>query len=76
MEEFGRLPPDQSLLTRVLTFKDDGLLERALDELLELDGRGKVRSSPDLVRTIKGIRSKNSGVRELADLLLEKLGAS
>lgn len=76
VERFGRFPPDQAVLMRVLTMSDDRLLEMALDELLELDGRGKVRQSPELLSALNGIKSKNSNVSELMELLLEKLGAA
>ena len=73
---FGQLPPDQGVLMRVLGMGDEMLLEKALDELLELDGRGKVRQSPELIKAIRGIRSRSSSVRELVELLLEKLSPS
>ncbi len=76
LEDFGRLPPDQALLARVLTFKDERLTEAALDELLELDGKGKVRANPELVEVVRATRTKSPGVRELRDLLLEKLGTA
>jgi hypothetical protein len=76
IDELGQLPPDQALLTRVLTFRDDRLLEKALDELLELDGRGKVRASPELTAIVKKIDSPNRDVQYLQELLLEKLGAA
>lgn len=76
VEQFGQLPPDQVLLMRVLTFGDDVLTEKALDEFLELDGRGKVRSSPELIQAIRSVRTKSTTVRELVELLLEKLGAA
>lgn len=76
LDEFKQLPPDQGLLTRVLTFKDDELIERALDELLELDGRGKVRSTPELMDSVRRLRSKNRDVQYLRELLLEKLGSA
>ena len=75
VEQFGQLPPDQAVLMRVLGLGDGELIEKALDELLELDGRGKVRQSPELLRAIRGIRSRSPAVKELVELLLEKLGA-
>lgn len=75
IQRFGTLPPDQALLTRCLAFSDDRILEKALDELLELDGRGKVRSTPELIGAVREIRSKSPTVLELVELLLEKLGA-
>ncbi|MBX2811293.1 MAG: hypothetical protein KTR25_05775 [Myxococcales bacterium] len=75
VEQFGKLPPDQAVLIRVLEIPNDALLEKALDELLELDGRGKVRQSPELMKAIRGIQSKSAVVRELVELLDEKLGS-
>ena len=72
-ERFG-LPPDQQLLTRVLTFGDDRLTQLALEEFLDLDDRGRVRSNPELVEILKAVRTRDRDVRELIDLFLAKLG--
>ncbi|MEO1230609.1 MAG: hypothetical protein AAFZ18_17065, partial [Myxococcota bacterium] len=74
IEKYRHLPPDQAVLLKVLTLNNETLLEKALDELLELDGRGKVRQTPELLAAVRGVRSKSRTVRELVDLLLEKLG--
>lgn len=73
LDEFDKLTEDQSVLIRILGFDDEELVERALDDLLELDDKGKVRSSPELVTAIRGVKSSRRSVRELVDVLLVKL---
>jgi hypothetical protein len=70
-----RLPPDQGLLLKVIELKRTELTKLALEELLELDDRGRVRSNPELIQTLKGIKSRDKEIKELRDLILEKLGA-
>ncbi|MEL7369027.1 MAG: hypothetical protein AAFN74_08965 [Myxococcota bacterium] len=71
-----KLPPDQGVLTKVISLDDERLTLLALEELLELDDRGRVRRSDDLVEVIQGARGKNPEIGELRGLLLEKLGVS
>ena len=69
-----QLPPDQGVLMKVLTLRDERLTLLALEELLELEDRGRVRPSDDLVKAVKGSRGKNPEIAELRTLLLQKLG--
>ncbi len=73
-ERFG-LPPDLSLLVKVLGLKDNKLILAALEEMLDLDDRGRVRSSPQLIATLESLPSRNRDIRELKELFLTKLGA-
>ncbi len=70
-----QLPPDQSLLMKVITLRNTELTRLALEELLELDDRGRVRSNPELIAALQGIKSRDKEIRELRSLFLEKLGA-
>ena len=69
-----QLPPDQGVLMKVITLKDERLTLLALEELLELEDRGRVRPSDDLVKVLKKARGKNPEIAELRGLLLQKLG--
>ncbi|MEM6863174.1 MAG: hypothetical protein AAF627_20725 [Myxococcota bacterium] len=68
-----RLPPDQNLLVKVIGLGDKSLLRLALEELLELDDRGRVRANPELIDALQGIKSRDKEVKELRALFLEKL---
>jgi hypothetical protein len=59
----------------VIDLGEDTLTHLALDGLLELDDRGRVRANDDIVRSIRGINSQDRVIRELQELFLEKLGA-
>jgi hypothetical protein len=69
-----KLPPDQSLLVRILGLGDQPLAKLALEELLELNDRGRVRKTDDLVQAITKLSSKDHEIQELRELFLEKLG--
>jgi len=71
-----RLPPDQGLLLKVVQLRNTELTRLALEELLELDDRGRVRANPELIDTLKNIKSRDREVKELRELFLEKLGAA
>jgi hypothetical protein len=68
-----RLPPDQVTLLRIVELGDERLTKLALEELLELDDKGRVRPTSDLITTVTAIRSKDAETIELKDLLLEKV---
>lgn len=69
-----KLPPDQSLLVRILGLGDQALAKLALEELLELNDRGRVRKTDDLVQAITKLSSKDHEIQELRELFLEKMG--
>ena len=69
-----QLPPDQTLLVRVLGLGDDRLARLALEELLELDDRGRVRRTGDLVDAVSQLDSADGELLELKELFLEKIG--
>jgi hypothetical protein len=69
-----QLPPDQALLVKVIGLGEAGLTKLALEELLELDDRGRVRRTPDLRDALDKLRSNDRETNELKDLLLEKIG--
>ena len=69
-----RLPPDPVLLLKVVELEDLRLTKLALDELIEAHGRGKVRSSDELIGTIRRIPRGDRETEELKELFLEKLG--
>lgn len=69
-----KLPPDQALLVRVLGLGDQDLAKLALEELLELDDRGRVRRNDELVQAITKLGTKDKEIQELRELFLEKLG--
>ena len=71
-----RLPPDQALLMKVIDMGDTELTRLALEELLELDDRGRIRSTPQLIEALRGIESRDREIKELRELFLEKLGAA
>ncbi len=75
LAERYRLPPDQVTLVRIVELGDERLTKLALEELLELDDKGRVRPTSDLITTVTAIRSKDEETIELKDLLLEKVGA-
>jgi hypothetical protein len=68
-----RLPPDQVTLLRIVELGDERLTKMALEELLELDDKGRVRPTSDLITTVTAIHSKDAETIELKDLLLEKV---
>ena len=74
LAEKHQLPPDQNLLLKVLGLKDKSLTRLALEELLELDDRGRVRPTEELRGAISGLRTRDRETGELRDLLLEKIG--
>jgi hypothetical protein len=74
-KRYRELPSDQGLLLKVIELGEDKLTHLALDGLLELDDRGRVRANDDIVRAIRGIDSQDRVIRELQELFLEKLGA-
>ncbi|NJK88593.1 MAG: hypothetical protein HC923_03785 [Myxococcales bacterium] len=76
LAERYRLPPDQSLLMKVVRLRNASLTKLALEELLELDDRGRVRSNPELIETLKGLKTKDRETNELKELFLQKLGAA
>lgn len=69
-----RLPPDQSLLLKVINLGDERLTKLALEEMLELEDRGRVRASTELKNTLGALKSKDPETDELRQLLLEKIG--
>ncbi len=69
-----QLPPDQNLLIRIVELGDETLTKLALEELLELDDRGRVRPNRALVDAVGQIRSVDRETVELKDLFLEKIG--
>lgn len=69
-----QLPPDQDVLVKVLSLGEPDLVRPALEELLELDDRGRVRANPALTRVLKRVKISEPDLRELKDLLLAKLG--
>ena len=71
-----QLPPDQQLLVKIICLDDPTLTKLALEELLELDDRGRVRPNDDLVTAVSTLTARDSETRELRGLLLEKIGAS
>ncbi|MCB9646099.1 MAG: hypothetical protein H6730_05785 [Deltaproteobacteria bacterium] len=68
------LPPDQSVLVKVINLGDDKLSKLALEELLELDDRGRVRPNESLLAAIRGVKSTDRDIRYLQELFIEKLG--
>jgi hypothetical protein len=68
-----KLPPDQVTLLRIVELGDERLTKLALEELLELDDKGRVRPTSDLITTVTAIHSKDAETIELKDLLLEKV---
>ncbi|MCK6552829.1 hypothetical protein L6R52_43800, partial [Myxococcota bacterium] len=71
-----KLPPDQAVLMKVLGLQDAGLTKLALEELLELDDRGRVRrNNPELKEALERLVSDDRETAELRDLLLEKMSA-
>jgi hypothetical protein len=75
LAERFQLPPDQSLLVKVIGLGDERLTKLALEELLELDDRGRVRRTPDLREALDRLKSRDRETTELKELLLEKMGA-
>ena len=73
LAERFQLPPDQSVLVKVITLGDKRLTRLALEELLELEDRGRVRVNPELVEALEGVRHRDREIREIRDLLLQKL---
>lgn len=71
-----QLPPDQQLLVKIICLDDPALTKLALEELLELDDRGRVRPNDDLVTAVSTLTAGDPETRELRGLLLEKIGAS
>ncbi len=67
------LPPDQSLLVTIIGLGNKRLTHLALEELLELDDRGRVRRTEPLLKALKGVKHREAEIRELRDLILEKL---
>jgi hypothetical protein len=70
-----QLPPDQNLLVKVIELSDARLTKLALEELLELDDRGRVRPSTELRSAISGVKSADHETEELKQLFLQKIGA-
>jgi hypothetical protein len=68
------LPPDQGLLVKVMELGDQRLTKLALEELLELDDRGRVRGNPELRQALGRVKHKDPEIQELKQLFLEKLG--
>jgi hypothetical protein len=71
-----QLPPDQGLLLKVVQLGDSRLTKLALEELLELEDRGRVRATPELSRTLRALATQDPETVELRQLLLEKIGAA
>lgn len=71
-----QLPPDQSLLLKVIELGDERLTKLALEEMLELEDRGRVRATPELKSTLGALQSRDPETVELRQLLLEKIGAA
>ena len=74
LAEKFELPPDQGLLLKIISLKDKNLSRLALEELIELEDRGRVRANDDLVGSLRDIRSRDKETVELRDLLLRKIG--
>jgi hypothetical protein len=74
VERFA-LPADQAVLLKVIPLGDDQLTQVALEELLELQDRGRVRANPEILQVVGDIRSRSPDVTDLKTLLLQKLGA-
>jgi hypothetical protein len=70
-----QLPPDQNLLVKVIELADARLTQLALEELLELDDRGRVRPNPELKNAISGVKAADSETEELKQLFLQKIRA-
>jgi hypothetical protein len=70
-----KLPPDQVLLVKIISLADPGLTKLSLEELLELDDRGRVRLTPELKESLDKLKSDDRETVELKELLLEKIGA-
>ncbi|MBI2377595.1 MAG: hypothetical protein HYV07_26575 [Deltaproteobacteria bacterium] len=69
------LPPDPTLLLKVLALKEADLVKAALDAMLELHDRGRVRRSPELARLISDVPTfGDRDTQELKQLLLAKIG--
>ena len=49
---------------------------QALDDLLELHARGRVRPTAELKAAVGGVHPKDSETEYLKELLLEKIGAT
>lgn len=71
-----KLPPDQSLLLRVVALGDARLTKLALEELLELEDRGRVRPTPELKNVLGALQSTDPETREIRQLFLEKIGVA
>lgn len=69
-----RLPADQGLLLKVIDLGEARLTKLALEELLELDDRGRVRPNEGLRSALSRIQTEDSETRELKDLLVAKVG--
>ncbi len=69
-----RLPADQGLLLKVIDLGEARLTKLALEELLELDDRGRVRPNDQLRGSLARIETRDPETRELKDLLLAKVG--
>jgi hypothetical protein len=76
LAERFKLPPDQSLLLRVVALGDAALTKLALEELLELEDRGRVRPSAELKTVLGGLVTQDPETREIKQLLLEKIGVT
>jgi hypothetical protein len=68
------LPPDPTLLVKVIGLGDPHLTKAALEEMLELHDRGRVRRSPELARLISGVPAADRETEDLKQLLLAKIG--
>jgi len=68
-----RLPPDQNLLLKVIGLDDADLTKLALEELLELEDRGRVRPTSELKTALGELHGHDGETNELKDLLLEKI---
>ncbi len=71
-----KLPPDQSLLLRVVALGDARLTKLALEELLELEDRGRVRPTPELKNVLGALQTSDPETREIRQLFLEKIGVA
>jgi hypothetical protein len=70
-----RLPGDQDLMMRALDHPDEGLIEAALDTLLEMDGRRTLARRAVLkakLNTLKQV-AKSTGVLDMVELLEARL---
>jgi len=76
LAERFKLPPDQTMLLRVIELGDAKLTKLALEELLELEDRGRVRPSNELRSILTAIQSRDPETVEIKQLLLEKIGVS